>query len=215
MTCCDVNGLNRVFSGFPVRFEQLLFRWRGPAGHARSFASALPDVKGSKVLDIGGGLGGLGHALLDLGASRVQLVELSQEYLQGARRLAMQTGRSERFEFMHADAARSPAIEEADVVVLDRAVCCYPEAAELLARAASLSRRTLAFTMPRDTASVRLFVNLVNGVTRLLRHPYRVFMHDPELLQRAATSSGHRQVERRRIATWELRVFERPSLIQP
>jgi magnesium-protoporphyrin O-methyltransferase len=209
MTCCDVNGLNRIFSRLPARLAVWLYAWRGPSQHTRSFAAELPDPRGKSVLDIGGGLGALSLALLARGAAYAQLVEVSSAYLQAAETLAGRAGERERFDFVLGDAATLEGLREADIVVLDRVVCCYPEPDVLLRRGASLSRSVLAFTFPVETSLTRLTIRCNNNLMRLLRIPYRAFLHDPVALHEAASSRGHRLVAQRRLSGWQLWVFQR------
>jgi 2-polyprenyl-3-methyl-5-hydroxy-6-metoxy-1,4-benzoquinol methylase len=209
MACCDVNGLNRIFSKLPARLAASLYAWRGPSQHTRSFAAELPDPRSKRVLDIGGGLGALSLALLERGAGHVQLVEVSRAFMETAERLAERAGKRERFDFVLGDAATLEALREADIVVLDRVVCCYPEPEALLRRAASLSRSVLAFTFPIETPLTRWTIRCNNNLMRLLRVPYRAFLHDPAVLRKAATSRGHRLADQRRLSDWQLWVFQK------
>jgi magnesium-protoporphyrin O-methyltransferase len=51
--------------------------------------------------------------------------------------------------------AISGTLPDADVVTLDRVVCCYPDAEVLLGAAAARTRQLLALTYPRDRWYVR------------------------------------------------------------
>ena len=93
---------------------------------------------------------------------------------------------------------------QADVVVLDRVVCCYPDAVELLSKAARHSKRTLLYTYPRSFWFMPLFQTLCALGMRLIGREYRFFLHDPELLLRAATGAGHACVVTRSVGTWQL-----------
>src|SRR5207302_1866448 len=59
-------------------------------------------------------------------------------------------------------AAIAASLSEADVVTLDRVVCCYPDASALLGAAAARSRRLLAFTHPPDRWYLRGGFSVVN-----------------------------------------------------
>ncbi len=209
MACCDVNGLNRIFSKLPARLAASLYAWRGPSQHTRSFAAELPDPRSKRVLDIGGGLGALSLALLERGAGHVQLVEVSQAYLREAEKLAERADQRSRLTCLLGDAATLPELAEADIVVLDRVVCCYPDPEALLRRAASLSRSVLAFTFPVETPLTRWTIRCNNNLMRLLRVPYRAFLHDSAVLREAATSRGHRLAAQRRLSGWQLWVFQK------
>lgn len=93
---------------------------------------------------------------------------------------------------------------QADVVVLDRVVCCYPDAAALLSKAARYSQRTLVYTYPRPFWFMPLLQTLCALGMRLIGREYRFFLHDPELLLRAATGAGHGRVVTRSVGMWRL-----------
>jgi hypothetical protein len=52
-------------------------------------------------------------------------------------------------------------LPDADVVTLNRVVCCYPDAEALLGAAAARTQQVLAFTYPRDRWYVRSMFALV------------------------------------------------------
>src|ERR1041385_1488639 len=59
--------------------------------------------------------------------------------------------RSGRIEWVEGDfVAVAATVPSADLVALDRVVCCYPAYAPLLEQAAAHSRRLLAMSYPRD-----------------------------------------------------------------
>jgi hypothetical protein len=68
-------------------------------------------------------------------------------------------------------------LPKADVVTLDRVVCCYPDFRRLLKAAAEHSQRALAFTYPRETWYLRVGLKVINLFQRLRKDPFRVFLH--------------------------------------
>ena len=98
-----------------------------------------PGVEGARILEIGGGLGALQAELLDAGAARGEVVELVVAYEPYARELARERGLEERTSFRVVDVLEEPeAVEPADVVLLNRVVCCSPDGVELARRSAAL-----------------------------------------------------------------------------
>ncbi|MDR7451648.1 MAG: hypothetical protein QN141_10230 [Armatimonadota bacterium] len=68
----------------------------------------------------------------------------------------------------------------ADIVTLDKVICCYDDMPSLLGAAAARSRRMLGAVFPRDTWWTRLGIRLVNFIMRLRRSPFRTFLHPPQ-----------------------------------
>jgi hypothetical protein len=120
-----------------------------------SISPSRPRV--SSLLEIGGGVGKLQIELLKRGAARAVDLELSAAYEQEAKSLLREAGLEERAERRLHDIAMDPeGVEAADVVVLHRVVCCYPDYERLLGRAAQHARRLLVFSYPpRNARGVR------------------------------------------------------------
>ena len=218
MDCCQVDGLRRVFRGRPVNQEVKAFVRRGLSARQMAFLEALDKVdgtvEGARVLDVGGGIGALALSLLARGIKAAQLVEVSPAYLSAARTLAAEWGVSDQLELLEGDFVTLSGVTPADIVTLDRVVCCYPDADALLGKAARSSRRWLLFTYPAPSWTVRFFRRVLNAVMRVLGWSYRFYLHDETRLLAAAQSVGHQLVTRRKLGVWRLVVLERPlSLI--
>ena len=168
-------------------------------------------LSGARVLEIGGGVGTIQSELLEAGAERGEVIELVQAWEPYARELAREKGLDERTSFRVADVldARGE-VEPADVVVMNRVVCCSPEGVRLAAAAAQLARRTLVFSFPRDVFWVRAGLRAVNAGLRLMGRSFRVFVHPPDALLHAAQAEGLVVAETGRGAIWEFATLRRP-----
>jgi SAM-dependent methyltransferase len=70
---------------------------------------ALSDIgPDTRVLDIGGGIGGSARLLADVTGCRVTVLDLTEEYVRIGRELTRRVGLSERVTFVHGDALRAP-----------------------------------------------------------------------------------------------------------
>jgi len=133
---------------------------------------------GATVLDIGGGVGVIHHELLRHGFAGATHVDRSQAYIDVASAEAATLGHQGRVQFVHGDfRAVADALEPADVVTLDRVVCCDPDFRSLLPLAAERARQALALSYPRDRGYVRWFVALSNAWRRAWGSDFRVYVH--------------------------------------
>jgi magnesium-protoporphyrin O-methyltransferase len=174
-----------------------------------SVASA-PDLEGARVLEIGGGIGALQAELLASGAEQGEVVELVPAWEPYARELAHEKGIGERTSFRVVDVLDSPeSVELADVVLLNRVVCCSPDGVALAGQAARLARRALVLSFPRDSAGMRVGVRVFNVGMRLLGRSFRVFVHPPAELEGAAAAAGLRLSESGREGMWAYAAFRR------
>lgn len=174
-------------------------------------ASAVAaGVDGRSILEIGGGVGTLQAELLAAGASMGEIVELVAAYEPYVRELAAEKGLTDRLSFRVADVLEDPSsASPADVVVLNRVVCCSPDGVELTSTASKLARRTLVLSYPRDRVLVRLGIAAINLWQRLLGRSFRAFVHSPALLRAAAEAEGLHLQELGRGSVWEFSTMQR------
>lgn len=166
-------------------------------------------VKDASVLEVGGGVGGLQIELLRRGAAHATNVDVSTAYLAAAQALAGQLGLTDRISFRHGDFARdAEAIPAADIVVLHRVVCCYPDMPSLVSAAARHARRRMALSFPRDTWPVRLFIEAQALWLRMKGSSFRSYVHSPEAIVHVAANAGLKPVQKAYSGTWQIMVFE-------
>jgi magnesium-protoporphyrin O-methyltransferase len=92
---------------------------------------------------------------------------------------------------------------------MNRVVCCSPDGVELARRAASLARRSLVLSFPRDAVWVRVGVRVVNAGFALFGRSFRIFAHRRAALVAAIEGEGLRLSGGGRGAAWEHAAFRR------
>jgi magnesium-protoporphyrin O-methyltransferase len=174
-------------------------------------ASAAGDnLAGARVLEIGGGIGTIQAELLEAGAGLGEVVELVAAWEPYARELAREKGQADRTTFRVADVLEDPeAVDRADIVVLNRVVCCSPDGVALAGTAARLARRTLVLSFPRHAFWVRSGLAMLNVGLALMRRSFRVFVHQPAALVAAAEAEGLQLTDSGRGALWEFAALRR------
>jgi len=169
-------------------------------------------LDGARVLEIGGGIGTLQVELLWNGAERGEVVELVSSYEPYASELARDKGLEARSSFRVVDVLEDPdAVEPADVVVMNRVVCCTPDGVALAGQAARLTRSTLVLSFPRDVLWVRAGLRLLNAGLRLAGKSFRVFVHPADALLSAAEAEGLSVFDGGRSVAWEFAALRRAS----
>ncbi|HEY3210660.1 MAG TPA: methyltransferase domain-containing protein [Actinomycetota bacterium] len=215
MTGCGCQGdYHRFFSKRFARSFAKKYRKRGLDKTARKMAAFLRDcgIEGATVLEIGGGVGEIEIELLKAGASRAQNLELSTGYEEEARKLAEEAGVGERVDWRIHDIASDPErVEPADIVVMHRVVCCYPDYERLLGAAADHARRALVFSYPPRNAVSRAFYGVFNLVMRLMRSSFRGFAHPPGAMLAVVERRGLRRTYQHHGRVWQVAGLERAS----
>lgn len=168
-------------------------------------------VEGATVLEIGGGIGELQLELLRRGAAETTNLELVDSYDEQAHELAVSVGVADRVHRRRLDIAVSPdEVEMADVVVLHRVVCCYPDYQRLLTAAADHARRVLVFSHPPRNALSRAVLASQNAWFRLSGSSFRTFAHPPEAMLDVARSRGLEVTYRHARGVWQVAGLTRP-----
>lgn len=215
MGCCDGGCplYDEQFDERTARAELKAYRRKGPVRTTRLLIDALAvgGAEGLTVLDIGGGVGAVHHELLRAGAAAATDVEASGPYLAAARSEAERLGHAERVQYERGDfVALAERLEPADLVALDRVVCCYGDWAALVGRSAALARRRYGLVYPRDTWWTRLAGRALNVWCRVRRTAFRTFIHRARDIDAAVRAAGLLPAFRRVGLFWQVVVWERP-----
>jgi 2-polyprenyl-3-methyl-5-hydroxy-6-metoxy-1,4-benzoquinol methylase len=166
--------------------------------------------KDETVLEIGGGVGTIDIELIRGGAARAVNIELSPAYEGVGRALLEEAGVAGRIDWRYGDIAAEPELAPAaDVVVMNRVVCCYPDMPALVGTAAAKTRRILALSFPRDTRLMRTGGRAINAWCRLRRSDFRFYVHRPEEIVATAGRQGLGVVDEHRGRLWQTATLER------
>jgi magnesium-protoporphyrin O-methyltransferase len=214
VTCCQCEGIERQFGRKHAEKELRRFRRSGPIPTTRALIDALRarGINGASVLDVGGGIGALHHVLLDAGGSHAVHIDVSPDYLELSREESTRLGHDDRVSFVRGDFVRlAPGMPEADVVTLDRVICCYPDMEQLVSASARKARRLYGAVYPREAWWVRAALSLTNGLNRLRRTAFRVFLHPPAAIEGVLRGCGLEPRTVERTFFWEIAVYARPG----
>jgi len=188
------------------------YRKKGVDKTAQRMLAFLEEqgIEGATVLEIGGGVGELQIELLKRGAAHTLNLELSSAYDDEASGLVREVGVEGRAERRLHDIAADPEkVEPADVVVLHRVVCCYPDYERLLDAAADHARRLLVFSYPPRNVLSRLLLGAQNLLFRLQRKEFRAFAHPPARMRGVVEERGLLLAYAHRRVVWQIAGFER------
>jgi 2-polyprenyl-3-methyl-5-hydroxy-6-metoxy-1,4-benzoquinol methylase len=211
--CCGLpRGYETLFGAKTARRDLKRYHKRGLDKTGAKLVGFLRErgIDGLTVLDIGGGVGAIDAELLEDGAARAVNAELSPHYEQAARELWQEAGVEDRAEYVVGDVTQD-GIGPADVVVMHKVVCCYPDADALVGAAAERAGRYLVMSFPRERRLTRTGFGAINVVGRLLRWDYRSFIHPVTSILAAAESRGFRLALDERGFVWHAVGLERGS----
>jgi magnesium-protoporphyrin O-methyltransferase len=188
------------------------YRRKGLDKRARLLLDGIrrSGLSGRSVLDVGSGAGTLSLELLKAGATHATLADASPTYLAAAKTEAARASLLGRIDVVAGDFVETvDRISPADIVILDRVVCCYPASGALLAAAMSRGRALLGLTYPRARADVRLIIAIDNLRRRLKGDAFRAFVHPPATMQADLQAGGWRLMSRGGTFAWRVDLYRR------
>ena len=212
MNCCQCCGIEEQFNRAEATRKLREYRRAGPARTTQLLIDALmrEPVAGQTLLDIGGGVGAIQHALLKAGAATATAVEASTAYLAVAREEAARQEHAERIIYHHGNFVDIAAtLPSADIVTLDRVICCYHDMPTLVDRSSAKAARLYGLVYPRDTWWVRAGLRAENALLWLQRSTFRVFAHSSAAVDAIVRRNGLQQRFARNAGAWQAVVYER------
>jgi magnesium-protoporphyrin O-methyltransferase len=215
MTNCQCEGIE-IEAGNWLDSNLKKYRAGKPAPTTAMLISALLgyDLADRVLLDIGGGIGAIQLELLRAGLRSATGVEASTDAVEVARREAARVGVSDRITAIHGNFVElAGEIPDADIVTLDRVICCYDDVQKLVSLSASKARWLYAVAYPVDSLWNRIEIVVENLWYWLRRNPFRAFVHPTRLVEEIIGRHGLVQVYRDTVFDWPNRwqvvVYER------
>jgi hypothetical protein len=212
MSSCQCQGIEATFDQAEAERKLREYRKKGAPATTRTLISALQaaGLQGRTLLDVGGGVGAIQLALLKAGVPSAVSVDASPAYVETARQEARRQGLGERIEYHQGDfVALAGTIPPADIVTLDRVLCCYDDMPALVRASAERARHLYALVYPRDAAWVRLGVAIVNLFQRLRGSAFRAFVHPTAAVDALLQENGLHRHFYKRSGFWQIAVYAR------
>jgi magnesium-protoporphyrin O-methyltransferase len=190
--CCTPKGYRQVFSERAARAQARNYRRNGLDQTSRHIVELLKDqgVDGLTLLEIGGGIGAIQIELLKAGLARAISVELTPTYEATATELLREAGLEDRVDRRVMDFVDAGSeVGEADIVVMNRVICCYPDLPRLAGAAADHTRGILVLSFPKERWWTRVLMWMANAGMGIARREFRIFLHP--LAKILATGEQH------------------------
>jgi magnesium-protoporphyrin O-methyltransferase len=210
MVDCQCQGIEDLFNEKNAAKELELYRKRGPDKTTRMLIDALKaeGVRDLSLLDIGGGVGAIQHELLEVGAQAALDIDASQAYLNAAREEAARRGLAERVDYQYGNFVElAEQVPSADIVTLDRVICCYPDMVSLVSLSAARAKKLYGVVYPRDSWWIKLALSIMNVFFRLQGNPYRAFVHPTRAVEAIILGEGFEQRYYKNTLIWQVAVY--------
>ena len=202
----------RHFDESRIRKELESYRSAGPGPTTRGLLSQIlsQGPMPETVLDVGSGIGAISLGLLEAGVKQAVCVDMSPAALAANAEEAERRGVGDRVEQVEGDfVATASTLPVADLVVLDRVVCCYPAYGPLLEQATARSRRLLALAYPRDRWWVRLTMGIENAWRGIRGDDFRSFVHRSAAMVEVLRRGGFTRSRELSTFVWQMELYTR------
>jgi 2-polyprenyl-3-methyl-5-hydroxy-6-metoxy-1,4-benzoquinol methylase len=212
VSVCQCESLEKLFDQREASAQLERARRKGPRRTTRLLIERLRagGVAGKTLLDIGGGVGVIQQELLKSGLHAAIGVDASSAYLKVAEGEMLRLGLTEKVRYYHGNFVDvAPTIPTADLVTLDRVICCYDDLEALLAASSARTRSTCALVYPRDAWWMRLVGSLLNAIQWLRRDSYRFFVHASSTVEEVMHGQGLTRVFHRAVGLWQVVLYAR------
>jgi len=212
MSCPHCQGAEEVFGKGFAEGDLSRYYKKGPSKSTNILLNAIKQhpIEAPSLLDIGGGVGVIQHELVAAGVNKTTDVDASSAYLAVAQAEAERRGYAESATYLHGDFVDLvEQVEDADIVTLDRVLCCYPDVEKLISTSAGHAKRLYGLVYPHDAWWTRLVAPLLNLTFRFRGNPFRFFIHSRELVENTIVRQGFTQRLHRNAGFWQVVVYER------
>lgn len=212
MDACGCDDRPTPFDDRQARRDRERYRSGGPDETTRMLLDMIVSrgAAGATVLDIGGGIGVIDHELMAAGARRAVLIDASPAALRAARAEAEAAGLGDRLRILAGDfVGQADRIDAADIVTLDRVVCCYGGVEALISASAARARRLYGLVLPRDRWYIPWLTRLENVQWWLRRSAFRAYAHANARVDALVADAGLSLRAEAFTSYWRVVLFER------
>lgn len=213
-SCCSSHCIDArdVFGRRRARRDLRRYRARGPSATTRMLLDALLAERedARTLLDIGGGVGAISHELLAVGFTDCVQIDASAAYLHASEAEAVRRGNGSRITYRFGDFVDlAPDLAPADVVTLDRVVCCYPDVEALVGASVRKTRHLYGLVFPRERVVTRVALSAGNAWFQLRGRAFRAYLHPLETVERIILREGLRRTSLRMSFLWYVATYAR------
>jgi 2-polyprenyl-3-methyl-5-hydroxy-6-metoxy-1,4-benzoquinol methylase len=212
--CCTPKGYRQIFSERSARAQARSYRRSGLDATSRRIVELLKEqrLEGLTLLEVGGGIGAIQIELLKAGVARAVRIELTPTYEESASELLREAGFEDRVERRVMDFVESGAdVGAADIVIMNRVICCYPDVPRLAGQAADHTKGLLVMSFPKERWWTRAVVWMANFGMAVTRREFRIFLHPVAQILATTESHGLKRSVNRPGLFWQISAMRRTT----
>ena len=209
--CC---GADLFFDQKTAEKQYKQYIKKGATRVTRNMIRQLEDHLTSQdtLLDIGGGIGALQWWFLQNIGNNTTGVDASNGYINIAEGHARNCGWQEQTRFIFGDFTEvQDQIDRADVVTLDKVVCCYPNYQDILLASCEKTKQFMSLSYPMDGPVARAFAFLGLIRAKIRGDAFRPYVHKVEDIRKLIENEGFERVALSWKFPWHIETYRRAS----
>ena len=212
MSYCHCDAVQHHFDDSFVEVRRERYKREGLEVATGILIDALKslDLTDISLLDIGAGIGTIVRECIPRGIKRATLVESSPAYLAAAEDEARRFGYHDQVRFVEGDfvdLAASDEIFDADLVTLDRVVCCYPDMERLISASVVTCNQWYAISYPSEQWYSKLDAAYTNFQRGRKGDPFRSFVHSEDRMDDIIRAGGFSRVFHKKTWMWRVSIY--------
>ena len=207
MGCCQCQGIESMFDKKAAKRQLKRYLKKGPSKTTNMLLDAIhkKGVQGLNFLDIGGGIGAIQYDLIKGGALGGTSIEASSAYID---LLKDEIDLTEKVVFKHGDFTTIASdLDSADIVTLDKVICCYDDMDELVGLSSKLAQKIYAVVYPRDNWWTKLLLPIINFYPKIKGSSFRVFIHPTKKVEKIIFGNGLKRNFYATTLFWQVAIF--------
>jgi len=211
MTCCGhCEDAGDFFNDRTARKDLKKYRRRGPEKSTRLLIESIgqKNAADKTLLDIGGGIGAIQFELFSHGLQRSVNVDASKAYQAVSKKEVADRGLTEKTDYHFGDFTElAPTLPDADIVTLDKVICCYPNLEKLLSSSLEKTGSVYGVIFPRINFITKSVFTLGNFWFRIRGSQFRTYLHPAEKVSEIIRSHGFKRMERKHTILWQVHTY--------
>ncbi len=211
MSCC-IDYTNNHFDELVALQDLKYYRNKGTKKSTQALLNILNnlDLEGMHLLDIGAGIGVVSIELQNSGLSEITHNEISSAYIDVFQKEIDRKLNGTKINSLKGDFVEvAGKIDSADIVVLDKSICCYPYYEELVRASAAKANTWYAYVIPRDTWWVK-FVHYFGELIKSLKgDSFRSFIYPVDKIEKIVLQYGFTKLVELHQREWLVAVFKK------
>lgn len=215
MACCNhCRDAGLFFNNKTAKKELRKYKKKGADKSTQLLLNEIrkKDLKNKTLLDIGGGIGAISFELLQSGVDTSVHVDASPAYLNVTKNEAAKQGLAGRVTHFFGDFTElADDLKPADIVTLDRVICCYPDMEKLVNLSAKKSNLYYGVVYPKETWFIRLGMRLGNFYFKLRGNDFRTYLHPPGKIDETIQDNGFRRIAFEKTIIWEVALYTKEA----